>query len=86
MLLTPSSGAFVSSFIQFMAKLELDILIYPELGMDKLTMRLAHVRYSPLQLVFWGHPVSQVRGRDVGGMCKWCPHLNRVGALFTLSC
>ncbi|MDE2433687.1 MAG: hypothetical protein KGN37_12685, partial [Burkholderiales bacterium] len=33
-----------------------DILLYPELGMDPLTMKLASMRLVPLQMVSWGHP------------------------------
>ena len=36
----------------------LDALIYPELGMDRRTLRLAALRLAPLQLVSWGHPVT----------------------------
>jgi protein O-GlcNAc transferase len=31
-------------------------LIYPEIGMDPLTARLATLRLAPLQCVAWGHP------------------------------
>jgi predicted O-linked N-acetylglucosamine transferase (SPINDLY family) len=33
-------------------------LLYPELGMDMQTLRLAAVRCAPLQAVAWGHPVT----------------------------
>jgi predicted O-linked N-acetylglucosamine transferase (SPINDLY family) len=35
---------------------ELDILFYPELGMDPLTYTLAHSRLAPVQAATWGHP------------------------------
>jgi hypothetical protein len=41
-------------------QLSLDILVYPELGMNKLTLLLARNRFAPIQAVFWGHPISQV--------------------------
>jgi predicted O-linked N-acetylglucosamine transferase (SPINDLY family) len=33
-----------------------DILIYPEIGMDPMTTRLASLRIAPLQAASWGHP------------------------------
>jgi len=35
---------------------ELDLLIYPEVGMDPLTTQLASLRLAPVQLASWGHP------------------------------
>jgi protein O-GlcNAc transferase len=35
---------------------ELDVLVYPEVGMDPLTMRLAALRLAPVQCATWGHP------------------------------
>ncbi|MBI3372303.1 MAG: tetratricopeptide repeat protein [Betaproteobacteria bacterium] len=34
----------------------LDALIYPEIGMDAMTTRLASMRLAPVQLCAWGHP------------------------------
>jgi predicted O-linked N-acetylglucosamine transferase (SPINDLY family) len=36
----------------------LDVLIYPEIGMDPLTARLASLRLAPVQAASWGHPES----------------------------
>jgi predicted O-linked N-acetylglucosamine transferase (SPINDLY family) len=33
-----------------------DVLIYPEIGMDPMTLRLASLRLAPVQLATWGHP------------------------------
>lgn len=33
-----------------------DVLIYPEVGMDPTTLRLASLRLAPRQLAAWGHP------------------------------
>ena len=33
-----------------------DVLIYPEVGMDPMTMRLASLRLAPVQVATWGHP------------------------------
>jgi predicted O-linked N-acetylglucosamine transferase (SPINDLY family) len=35
---------------------ELDVLIYPSVGMDPLTQQLASLRLAPVQAVTWGHP------------------------------
>ncbi|CAN5370982.1 hypothetical protein BH11PSE11_BH11PSE11_36110 [soil metagenome] len=35
---------------------QLDVLIYPEVGMDPLTIRLASLRLAPVQCTSWGHP------------------------------
>ena len=35
---------------------QLDVLIYPEIGMDPLTCKLANLRLAPLQMASWGHP------------------------------
>jgi protein O-GlcNAc transferase len=35
---------------------ELDVLIYPEIGMDALTTQLASLRLAPVQAATWGHP------------------------------
>src|SRR6185295_5076726 len=34
----------------------LDVLLYPEIGMDALTPRLAALRLAPVQVASWGHP------------------------------
>jgi CRISPR-associated protein Csy1 len=36
----------------------LDVLVYPELGMDHTTFALAALRLAPRQLAAWGHPVT----------------------------
>ncbi|MGA7983663.1 MAG: tetratricopeptide repeat protein [Burkholderiales bacterium] len=35
---------------------EPDILIYPEVGMDSITTKLASLRLAPVQAASWGHP------------------------------
>ncbi|MBL28016.1 MAG: hypothetical protein CMM50_10770 [Rhodospirillaceae bacterium] len=37
---------------------ELDVLVYPEIGMTALTYFLAFARLAPVQCVTWGHPVT----------------------------
>lgn len=34
----------------------LDVLIYPEIGMDPMTVKLASLRLAPVQVTTWGHP------------------------------
>ena len=36
----------------------LDVLIYPELGMNRHLLKLAALRLAPTQAVTWGHPVT----------------------------
>jgi len=33
-----------------------DVLVYPEIGMDPMTVKLASLRLAPLQAASWGHP------------------------------
>lgn len=37
---------------------QLDVLIYPGLGMDPVSTRLAALRLAPVQCASWGHPVT----------------------------
>jgi protein O-GlcNAc transferase len=37
---------------------QLDILVYPELGMDQVTFALGAMRLAPRQYAAWGHPVT----------------------------
>lgn len=37
---------------------QIDVLIYPEIGMDQLTARLASHRLASVQCTSWGHPVT----------------------------
>lgn len=39
-------------------ELQLDSLFYADVGMDPLTLSLAHSRLAPVQCVTWGHPVT----------------------------
>jgi predicted O-linked N-acetylglucosamine transferase (SPINDLY family) len=43
---------------QLVADERLDVLYYPEIGMDPLTYFLAFARLAPVQCVSWGHPVT----------------------------
>ena len=37
---------------------QLDVLIYPEIGMDATTVRLSALRLARVQLASWGHPLT----------------------------
>jgi predicted O-linked N-acetylglucosamine transferase (SPINDLY family) len=43
---------------QMVADMGLDILFYPDIGMDPFTYFLAYARLAPTQLTTWGHPVT----------------------------
>jgi len=45
-----------SMWAKTIADARLDVLVYPEVGMDALTAKLAAIRLAPLQLASWGHP------------------------------
>ncbi len=47
-----------SFFQQRITADELDILVYPELGMDLMCFLLAALRLAPVQACAWGHPVT----------------------------
>jgi len=37
---------------------QLDVLIFPEIGMDPVTAKLASLRLAPVQAAAWGHPLT----------------------------
>ena len=45
--------------LEYVRGLVLDVLVYPEIGMDAGVYFMAFTRLAPVQMVFWGHPVSQ---------------------------
>ncbi|HYV38113.1 MAG TPA: tetratricopeptide repeat protein [Gemmataceae bacterium] len=40
------------------AKQDLDVLVYADIGMEELSSTLAFSRLAPVQCAFWGHPVT----------------------------
>jgi predicted O-linked N-acetylglucosamine transferase (SPINDLY family) len=46
----------VEGWIDSIKKSNLDILIYPGIGMDALSYQLAALRLAPIQAASWGHP------------------------------
>ncbi|GMI33769.1 hypothetical protein TrCOL_g11853 [Triparma columacea] len=43
---------------ELLSSLELDVLVFGDIGMDAKTSFLAYGRYSKVQVAFWGHPVT----------------------------
>ena len=43
-------------WIRTISSQDLDVLIYPEIGMHPLTLQLASLRLAPVQAAAWGHP------------------------------
>lgn len=54
-LLLPSKLAEAHEAI---AALELDVLLFPDIGMEPATYFLTYARLAPVQAVCWGHPVT----------------------------
>ncbi|MEP6504543.1 MAG: hypothetical protein ABJD97_14490, partial [Betaproteobacteria bacterium] len=50
--------ASLADWAQAIVDAELDVLIYPEIGMHPLTTRLAAMRLAPLQAAAWGQPLT----------------------------
>ena len=50
------SGMDIRGWAGAIAEAGLDVLIYPEIGMDMLTLKLASLRLAPIQVAAWGHP------------------------------
>jgi hypothetical protein len=50
----------VKDIVELLSTFLLDIVIFPELGMDVFTAAVAQAsRYAPIQVLFWGHPIDQ---------------------------
>jgi CRISPR-associated protein Csy1 len=86
--LTERVRARADHFVQTDAKLDtaargiltdqLDILIYPELGMDTRTFITAACRLAPVQIAGWGHPVTS--GHDNIDYFLSCKEMEPEGA------
>jgi len=46
----------LSQWVDSIAGRNPDVLIYPEIGMDPMTVKLASLRLAPVQMASWGHP------------------------------
>ena len=47
-----------SQWAKVIADARLDVLLFPEVGMDATTVRLACLRLARVQLASWGHPIT----------------------------
>ncbi len=52
------SPVTLDGWIRAIVDAQLDVLIYPEIGMHPLTTRLAGLRLAPVQAASWGQPLS----------------------------
>lgn len=43
-------------WVEAMLEAQPDVLLYPEVGMDPMTVKLASLRLAPVQAASWGHP------------------------------
>lgn len=48
----------VTALVDEISAAGIDVLVYPAIGMDEISYRLAALRLAPVQCVAWGHPVS----------------------------
>ena len=48
----------VRAVLQRISKAHLDVLVYPDIGLDPITLVLAQSRLAPVQAQWWGHPVT----------------------------
>ena len=55
---TQGVAATIAALARAIRNDTLDVLVYPELGMDERCMVLAAMRLAPLQCAGWGHPVT----------------------------
>ncbi|MCC7328063.1 MAG: tetratricopeptide repeat protein [Burkholderiales bacterium] len=51
-----TAGSGLADFVQAILARNLDAIIFPEVGMDPMTIMLASMRLAPVQIAAWGHP------------------------------
>src|SRR6266704_3221669 len=49
-------GRGLRQWVEAILGQQLDVLIYPGIGMDPITVKLASLRLAPVQVAAWGHP------------------------------
>ncbi len=54
----PIINVNLSDSIQLILKIEPAIIVYPAIGMNDATYRLANLRFAKYQIAAWGHPVT----------------------------
>jgi len=52
------SATGLAGWVAAMTRDQPDVIYYPEIGMDPLTLGLAARRMAPLQVASWGHPIT----------------------------
>src|SRR5260221_487748 len=52
----PGARRVSRRWVQGIIDQQLDVLIYPEIGMDPMSIKLASLRLAPVQVATWGHP------------------------------
>jgi predicted O-linked N-acetylglucosamine transferase (SPINDLY family) len=79
----------LTAWVQAIQAKELDVIIYPEIGMDPATSQLASLRLAPVQAASWGHPectglptvdlfISGDAMEPVDAENNYCEHLIRL--------
>src|SRR5581483_5321080 len=53
-----SGARGLRQWVQAIADARLDAIVYPEVGLDPLSLKLASLRLAPLQAASWGHPMT----------------------------
>ena len=48
----------LAAWVDTILERRLEVLIYPEIGMDPMTLKLASLRLAPVQAAAWGHPAT----------------------------
>lgn len=51
-----AGGRGLPAWVDTILESRLDALLYPDIGMDPMSAKLASLRLAPLQLASWGHP------------------------------
>jgi protein O-GlcNAc transferase len=46
----------LANWVRAIAEKKIDVLIYPEIGIDNMSIKLAALRLAPVQAAAWGHP------------------------------
>ena len=46
----------LADWVRLIGEHRLDVILYPEIGMDRMSAKLASLRLAPVQAAAWGHP------------------------------